>query len=91
MLYEVITFGPGLEADIVIRFLENRNGERDSSKPFSIFWAPNPPHNPYFSLDDCEQDIYERYYRDMSAEELIYRRNIRPRLASEPERRNNFV
>ncbi len=79
-------FGPGLEADIVIRFLENRNGERDSSKPFSIFWAPNPPHNPYFSLDDCEQDIYERYYRDMSAEELIYRRNIRPRLASEPER-----
>lgn len=78
-------FVPSVEADAVIQFLKNKNGERENDKPFSIFWAPNPPHNPYFTMDDCEKDIYERYYKNMDQQALNYRTNFKPRLSSEPE------
>ncbi len=84
--YRPRRFTPEVEADAIIKFLENKGGEREAGKPFSLFWAPNPPHNPYFSPADCEKDIYEKHYRDMPLEKLMYRENIKPRLASENEK-----
>ena len=78
-------FNPKIEADAVIKFLENKNRERDSEKPFSIFWAPNPPHNPYFDIEDCEEDIYNEFYKDMPLKQQLYRGNFEPRKESEPE------
>ncbi|MEM7391923.1 MAG: sulfatase, partial [Verrucomicrobiota bacterium] len=75
-MYRPRTFTPKVEADVVIDYLENRHGERDSSKPFSILWSPNPPHSPYARLSDCEKDIYDRYYADMPAGEALNRSNV---------------
>ena len=36
-------------------------------------------------MDDCEKDIYERYYKNMDQQALNYRTNFKPRLSSEPE------
>lgn len=80
------SFVPGVEVDAVIQFLRNKNKERNPDKPFSLFWAPNPPHNPYFTPEDCEKDIYEKYYRDMPLSEQLYRKNVVDRLPSEPEK-----
>ncbi|VGO18183.1 sulfatase family protein [Pontiella sulfatireligans] len=81
--YKPGRFTPEVEADAIVDYLENKNGERDASKPFSLIWSPNPPHNPYFSPDDCEKDIYDTYYRDMPLDEQMYRKNVKPQLASE--------
>ncbi|MEO0793609.1 MAG: sulfatase [Verrucomicrobiota bacterium] len=69
-------FAPEVEADVIVQYLENQNGEREGGKPFSIIWSPNPPHNPYFSPDDCEKDIYEKYYEDMPLADQLYRENV---------------
>lgn len=71
-------FTPKQEADIVIDYLKNDSGERDASQPFSLFWAPNPPHNPYSVVDrDCDPAIYERFYADMPIDEALYRPNAK--------------
>ncbi len=75
--YRPKRFTPEVEADVVIRYLKNENEEREAGKPFSIFWALNPPHNPYSSTDHCEKDIYDKYYRDMPSKKLMYRKNVR--------------
>lgn len=69
-------FTPKLEADAVIGFLKNTAGQRDANKPFSMIWAPNPPHMPYYRPEDCEQDIYKKYYADMPVSELLNRPNV---------------
>jgi len=80
--YRPRRFSTEVEADVIIQYLENKQGQREPGKPFSIFWAPNPPHNPYSSLTDCERDIHDKYYRDMPLKQQVYRKNIRPRPAS---------
>ena len=82
--YRSKRFSTEVEADVIIRFLENHNAERTPNQPFSIFWAPNPPHPPYRTLKDCEQHVYNAHYRDMPNSERMYRENIPPRLASHP-------
>lgn len=69
-------FTPRLEADVVIGFLKNTAGQRDAHKPFSMIWAPNPPHMPYYRPEDCEQDIYRKYYADEPASKLLNRPNV---------------
>lgn len=41
-------FSPKNEADKIIKYLQNKNGQRDTKKPFCMIWAMNPPHNPLF-------------------------------------------
>ncbi|MEM9419193.1 MAG: sulfatase-like hydrolase/transferase, partial [Planctomycetota bacterium] len=72
-------FTPELEADIVVDYLKNESGQRDASKPFSLIWSPNPPHNPYTDVDrDCDRAVYEAFYADMPLEEALNRPNIEP-------------
>lgn len=63
------------EADIVIKYLRNNNGEREKNKPFSLIWSINPPHPPYRNLADCDIEVYNNYYKDMPVSELLVRRN----------------
>lgn len=74
--YRPHRFTPEVEADIIIKYLKNKNGERDASKPFSLFWAINPPHPPYSKISHCKKNIYDKYYKDMTIEELLLRPNV---------------
>lgn len=69
-------FTPRLEADVIVDYLKNTDGQRDTNKPFSMIWSPNPPHNPYTDVDrDCDRAMYEKYYADMPLEEVLNRPN----------------
>ncbi len=74
-LYRPQEFTSKTEADVAIKFLRNQDGERDADSPFSIMWALNPPHPPYFRLSDCDSTIYNKYYRDLPTDELLVRDN----------------
>lgn len=74
--YRPREFSVKKEADIVIRYLENKNNERDPGKPFSILWSINPPHPPYFQISDCDSTIFNRYYKDMHVQDLLVRPNV---------------
>lgn len=63
------------EADIIIDYLKNKDNQRDVGKPFSLIWAINPPHPPYFKLSDCDASVFEKYYKDMPDSELFVRKN----------------
>ncbi len=64
------------EANIVIDYLNNKGGKmRDESKPFSMIWSINPPHNPYPKVTDCEPEELAKYM-DMSVEDLLPRDNV---------------
>ncbi len=75
--YRPHRFTTEVEADIIIDYIENKDGQRDASKPFSLFWSINPPHPPYNKLSDCPEDVYNTYYKDLSSEELLLRPNIK--------------
>ena len=68
-------FTPLIEANAIIAYLKNKGGERDANKPFSIIWAPNPPHSPYHKIEYCEKDIYKKYYKDFPIDKLLIRKN----------------
>ncbi|WP_158969927.1 sulfatase [Paraglaciecola sp. L3A3] len=70
-------FSVDVEADVIVKYLKNENGERDPSKPFSIVWAPNPPHNPYSDVGDTKASVYEQYYQGLPADELLVRDNVK--------------
>lgn len=74
--YRPKIYSPRLEADVIVDYLKNSSGRRDTSKPFSLIWAPNPPHNPYTSEDDCDEVAYRKFYKDKKPEELLIRPNI---------------
>nr|WP_281281234.1 sulfatase [Pontiella desulfatans] len=69
-------YSPLLEADVLIDYLKNTKGKRDTSKPFCAIWAPNPPHSPYGSEKDCDEMAYREHYKDNSSDELLNRPNI---------------
>ncbi|TLX76463.1 sulfatase [Labilibacter sediminis] len=62
------------EADIVIRYIENKGDSlRNSAKPFALIWAPNPPHAPY----DLYPDKYKEHYNGKTIEDVLNRPNVR--------------
>lgn len=75
--YRPKRFTSVVEADIIIKYLKNENNERDASKPFSIIWSINPPHPPYNRLSDCDSTIYNKYYKDLSFDQLLLRDNVK--------------
>jgi arylsulfatase A-like enzyme len=80
-------YSPKLEADVIIDYLRNTRNQRDSGKPFSLVWAPNPPHNPYASEDDCDEVAYRKFYRDKKPANLLNR----PNLVDNPENKAKQV
>ncbi|MEM6885823.1 MAG: sulfatase-like hydrolase/transferase, partial [Verrucomicrobiota bacterium] len=71
--YRPKTYSPLLEADVLVDYLKNTDDQRDTSKPFSVIWAPNPPHNPYNSEKDCDEVAYRKHYK--GKDDLLNRPN----------------
>lgn len=69
------TFTAKQEAEIIVNYIKNTNKQRDPNKPFSLIWAPNPPHSPYAQKSDVEAEIYEKYYANKPIGELATRQN----------------
>lgn len=70
-------FTAELEADRILRFLKNTSTQkRDMGKPFSIFWALNPPHMPYRSLADVDSAAFNAHYRNLPLAKLLNRPNV---------------
>lgn len=64
---------PAFETDLAIRYIRNRAGERDGDKPFALFVSYNPPHSPYYSREDTDYEMYDRYY---AGRDLPLRKNF---------------
>lgn len=75
--HEIREWSPKHEADKAIEFI---NTERDISKPFFMVVSMNPPHSPYYSLDDVMEEDYN-LYKDIPLNELLIRPNVRADLA----------
>ncbi len=71
------------ETDKAIEYLRNENGQRRKDAPFFMVVAYNPPHNPYKSLDDCNEEDY-LLYKDKSYKDLYLRPNADTLLAKAP-------
>jgi arylsulfatase A-like enzyme len=76
-------YSPLNEANHIINYLNNSHGQRDANKPFSVFWALNPPHGPYSSINDCDEDAYIEYYKNQSIETLLNRPNVTTAVADD--------
>ena len=70
--HEINEWSPKHEADKAIDYLKNK---RDGEKPFFLMVAMNPPHSPYYSLDDVMEEDYN-LYKDIPINELLVRPNI---------------
>ncbi|MHC4069979.1 MAG: sulfatase family protein [Planctomycetota bacterium] len=68
-------WGPEHEADLAIKYINNQDGKyRDPNKPFALVVSMNPPHTPYHLVPDK----YKKPYADMTDDELINRKNVKP-------------
>lgn len=74
--HEIREWSPKHEAEKAIEFIQN---DRDKSKPFFLMVSMNPPHHPYSSLDDVEEEDFN-FYKDIPISELLIRPNINPAL-----------
>lgn len=72
--HEPKEWSPLHEAKRVISYLKNEGGVRDPKKPFFIMVGMNPPHSPYRSLNDCEEEDFN-LYKDQSLDKLLIRPN----------------
>ena len=59
----------------VVSYLRNEGNVRDTKKPFFIMVGMNPPHSPYRSLDDCEEEDFN-LYRSQPLDSLLVRPNV---------------
>lgn len=73
--HEVNVWSPQHEADKAIAYLRNEENVRDPGKPFFMMVGMNPPHSPYRSLEDCEEQDYN-LYKDVPIEKLLVRPNV---------------
>jgi arylsulfatase A-like enzyme len=68
-------WGPEHEADLAIKYIQNKDGSyRNSDKPFALVVSMNPPHMPY----DRVPEKYKDMYRDADTTSLFSRPNIPP-------------
>ncbi|HSH09499.1 MAG TPA: sulfatase, partial [Oceanipulchritudo sp.] len=70
-------YSPRLESDVIVDYLKNTDNQRDAAQPFCLIWAPNPPHNPYGSEEDCDEIAYREHYKGKSPRELLNRPNLK--------------
>lgn len=71
-------FSPKNEANIIIDYLQNKNGQRDSDKPFCMIWSMNPPHNPWDEKNTDMDALHAHYDTDKFPEiddAMIVRKN----------------
>jgi len=66
-------WGPEHEADLAIKYIENKGGKfRRPDRPFALVVSMNPPHTPYSMVPKKYVDMYA----DRTTEELCNRDNI---------------
>ncbi len=75
--HEVREWSPKHEADIAIDYLKSK---RDKSKPFFMVVSMNPPHSPYYSTDDVEEQDYS-LYSGIPLDKLLIRPNVKATLS----------
>lgn len=88
--HEPHEWSPLHEAKVAVSYIRNKNGERDSQKPFFLMVGMNPPHSPYRSLDDCMADDY-RLYADKPLDSLLVRPNANTEMAKAESARYYFA
>jgi len=64
------------QADVLIDYIKNSRGQRDSTKPFSLLWTMDPPHNPYEDITDTDEEIFNQFYKTPTIQELLNRPNV---------------
>lgn len=74
--HEIRIWSPIHEADIAVDYLKNK---RDKTKPFFMVVSMNPPHSPYYSTDDVEEQDYN-IYKDKPLADLLIRPNVKASL-----------
>lgn len=74
-------WSPEVEAEKVIAYIKNENGERPEDKPFYFVWAPNPPHMPF----DQVPERYKELYKDCDPDELLNAPSFREIKEAKPE------
>lgn len=62
------------EAQTAIKYLQNKNEQRDASKPFFIMIGMNPPYGPYRSHKSCMEEDYN-LYKDIPISHLFIHPN----------------
>jgi arylsulfatase A-like enzyme len=75
-LYKPGRFNAALEAEVIIKYLENSHGQRDKDKPFFITWSLNPPHNPWVE-EHTDMRFYPQYTDNgqVNIDRLLVREN----------------
>ena len=70
-------YSPKNEADKIVSYLQNKNAQRDSDKPFLMIWSLNPPHNPWDDKNTDMDALRKHYDTDKYPhnEELVVREN----------------
>ncbi len=65
-------WSPEHEADVIINYLKNTDNQRESSKPFALFWSINPPHTPFTQVPDK----YKKHYEGRDFKSVLNRPNV---------------
>ena len=52
-------WSPAHEAKVIMKFIDNKNNERDNNKPFALFWGINPPHTPFSQVPEEFKSAFE--------------------------------
>jgi arylsulfatase A-like enzyme len=75
-LYQPKRFSAELESDVLLDYLDNTHGQRDTSKPFFITWSLNPPHNPW-TEESTDMAFFPQYTENgkVDIENLLVRGN----------------
>jgi len=71
-------FSPKNEAEKIISYLQNKNGQRNAEKPFCMIWSMNPPHNPWDEKNTDMDALKAHYDTDKFPEiddKMIVRKN----------------
>ncbi|MDX1284901.1 MAG: sulfatase-like hydrolase/transferase, partial [Draconibacterium sp.] len=66
-LYRPRRFNAQLESEVILKYLDNTHGQRDSNKPFFMIWSLNPPHNPW-NEQHTKMEFYDQYTNNGKAE-----------------------
>lgn len=66
-------WSPEHEANVIIKYLRNTIKQRESEKPFAMFWSINPPHTPF----DEVPEKYKQQFSGKDYKQVLNRDNVK--------------